>query len=73
MKKFGSNGKLRSKLFFDRHPLFFTCKSWMNAPRICKLLNGVNKTPQFLHFSTAKDRTKTIGTLPIRRGRVFEA
>jgi hypothetical protein len=25
----------------------------MNAPRICKLSNGGNKTPQFLNFSTA--------------------
>jgi hypothetical protein len=37
----------------------------MNAPRICKLLNGVNKTPQFLHFPIAKGETMTIAHLPI--------
>ncbi len=26
----------------------------MNAARLCKLRNGVNKTPQFLLFSMAK-------------------
>jgi hypothetical protein len=31
----------------------------MNAPGICKLLNGVNKAPQFLRFSTAEGGTKT--------------
>jgi hypothetical protein len=45
----------------------------MNAPRICKLSNGVNKTPQFLNFSTSKGGTKTIAHCQLRRGRVFEA
>ncbi len=31
----------------------------MNAARVCKLDNGVNKTPQFLLFSMAKGGTKT--------------
>jgi hypothetical protein len=29
-------------------------KGAMNAARVCKLLNGVKKTPQFLLFSMAK-------------------
>jgi hypothetical protein len=29
-------------------------KAAMNAARVCKLRNGVNKTPQFLIFSLAK-------------------
>jgi hypothetical protein len=37
---------------------FSLVKAAMNAPRICKLRNGVNKTPQFLLFSTAKGGTK---------------
>jgi hypothetical protein len=35
-------------------------KAAMNAARICKLLNGVIETPQFLLFSLAKAGTKTI-------------
>jgi hypothetical protein len=35
-------------------------KTAMNAARVCKLRNGVNKTLQFLLFSMAKDGTKTI-------------
>jgi hypothetical protein len=29
-------------------------KDTMNAALVCKLRNGVKKTPQFLHFSMAK-------------------
>jgi hypothetical protein len=29
-------------------------KGVMNAPRVCKLRNGVKKTPQFLLFSMSK-------------------
>jgi hypothetical protein len=29
-------------------------KAAINAGRVCKLRNGVNKTPQFLLFSMAK-------------------
>jgi hypothetical protein len=43
-------------------------KAAIHAPRICKLRNGVNKTPQFLHFSTAKGGTKTIAHLSIAEG-----
>jgi hypothetical protein len=31
-------------------------KAAMNAARVCKMRNGVNKTPQFLLFSMAKGR-----------------
>ncbi len=51
--------------FFDCHLSFFTGKSAMNAARVCKLRNGVKKTPQFLLFSQAKGGTKTIAHLSI--------
>jgi hypothetical protein len=51
--------------FFDHHPSFFTT---MNAPPICKMHNGVNKTPQFLLFSTSKSGTKTIAHFSIAEG-----
>jgi hypothetical protein len=52
---------------------FSLIKAPMNAPCICKLCNGVNKTPQFLHFSSAGG-TKTILNLSIAEGyRVLEA
>jgi hypothetical protein len=38
---------------------------------ICKLRNGVNKTPQFLLFSMAKGGTKTIAHLYIAEGSSF--
>jgi hypothetical protein len=40
--------------------IFSLVKAAMTAVRVCKLCNGVNKTPQFLLFSTAKGGTKTI-------------
>jgi hypothetical protein len=42
-----------------------------NAARVCKLHNGVNKTPQFLLFPMAKGRTKTIAHLSIAEGSSF--
>jgi hypothetical protein len=72
MKKFGINGQLRNKLFLIVVYRFSLVKAALNALRICKLHNGVNKTPQFLLFSIAKGRTKTMH-LSIARGRVFEA
>jgi hypothetical protein len=50
---------------------FSLVKAAMNAPRICKLRNVVNKTPQFLLFSTAKGGTKTIAHLSIAEGSSF--
>jgi hypothetical protein len=51
MKKFGINGQLRNKLFFIVTHRFSLVKAAMNAPRICKVRNGVNSTPQFLNPS----------------------
>jgi hypothetical protein len=53
--------------FFYHHPSSLV-KATMNAPHICELRNGVNKKPQFLHFSTAKGGTKTIAHLSIAEG-----
>ncbi len=51
---------------------FSLVKAAMNAARDCKLRSGVNKTSQFLLFSMAKGRTKTIAHLrQLWRGRVF--
>jgi hypothetical protein len=46
-------------------------RATMNAARVCKLCNGVNKTPQFLLFSMAKGGTKTIAHLSIAMGLSF--
>ncbi len=43
----------------------------MNAARVCKLRNDVNKTPQFLLFSMAKRGTKTNSALVNCRGIEF--
>jgi hypothetical protein len=40
-------------------------KAAVNAPRVCKLCNGVKKTPQFFMFSMAKGRIKTIAHLSV--------
>ncbi len=58
MKKFCINGQLRYKLFLIVIQHFSLVKAAINAPRICKLRNGVNKMPQFLLLSTAKGGTK---------------
>jgi hypothetical protein len=71
MKKIGINGQFRNKLFLIVIHRFSLVKAAMNAPRICKLCNGVNKTPQFLHFSTTKGGTKTIARLSIAEGLSF--
>ena len=47
-------------------------KAAMNAVQVCKLRNGVNKTPQFLLFSLGKGGTKTIiAHLSIAEGSSF--
>jgi hypothetical protein len=51
MEKFGINGQLHNKLFFTVIHCFSLVKAAMNAPGICKLRNGVNKTRQFLNPS----------------------
>jgi hypothetical protein len=42
--------------FFDCHLIYHSSmvRGAMNAARVCKLGNGVKKTPQFLLFSMAK-------------------
>ncbi len=71
MKKFGINGQMRNKLFLIIIYRFSSVKAAMNAVRICKLRNGLNKTPQFLLFLIAKGRTKTIAHLSIAEGWSF--
>jgi hypothetical protein len=46
-------------------------KGAMNAGRVCKLRNGVIKTPHFLLFSQAKGGTKTKAHLSIAEGSSF--
>jgi hypothetical protein len=50
---------------------FSLVKAAMNAAHICKLRNGVKKTPQFLLFLIAKGGTKTIADLSIAEGSSF--
>jgi hypothetical protein len=73
MKKFGINGQMRNKLFLIIIHSFSLVKAAINAPFICKLRNGVNKTPPFLHFSSAKGGTKTIAHLSIAAGWSFSS
>ncbi len=53
MKKIIFNGQRRNKLFWLIYHSSLV-KGAMNATRLCKLCNGVKKTPQFLLFSMAK-------------------
>jgi len=54
MKKFGSNGQLRNKLYLIVIYHFSLVKAAMIALRICKLRNFVSKMPQFLLFSVER-------------------
>jgi hypothetical protein len=65
MKKIIINGQMRKKPFFIVIYHSSLVKAALNAGLICKLRNGVNKTPQFLLFSMAKGKTKTIVHLSI--------
>jgi hypothetical protein len=65
MKKFGINGQMQNKLFLIIIYRFSLVKAAMTHVRVCKLRNGVNKTPQFFLFSIAKGGTKTIAHLSI--------
>jgi hypothetical protein len=51
MKKFGINGQLRNKIFLIVIHRFSLVKAAVNALRICKMRNGINRTPQFLNPS----------------------
>jgi hypothetical protein len=50
MTKFGINGQLRNKLFLIVIHRFSVVKAAMNALRICKMRNGVSKTPSVSSF-----------------------
>ncbi len=65
LKKFGINCQLRNKLFFITIHRSLLINATMNALRLCKLCNGVYKTPQFCNCPIAKGGTKTIAHLSI--------
>jgi hypothetical protein len=73
MKKFGINGQMRNKLLLIVIYRFSLAKAAMNAARVCKLHNGVNKMPQFLLYSIAKGGTKIIAHLSIVEGSCFSS
>jgi hypothetical protein len=50
MKKFDINGQLRNKLFLIVIHRFSLVKAAMNALRICKMRNGVSKTPSISSY-----------------------
>jgi hypothetical protein len=50
MKKFGFNCQMRNEPFFIVIYHSSLAEGAMNAVRVCKLRNGVKKTPQFLLF-----------------------
>ena len=54
MKKFGLNSQMRNEPFLIVIYHSSLVQGAMNAARVCKLRNGVKKTPQFLLFSMAK-------------------
>jgi hypothetical protein len=70
-KKFGINGQMWNEPFFIVIYRSSLVKATMNAAGVCKLRNGVNKTPQFLLFSMAKGGTKTITSLSLAEGLSF--
>jgi hypothetical protein len=71
MKKFGFNGHMRNEPFLIVIYHSSLVKGAMNAGLVCKLRNGVKKTPQFLLFSQAKGGTKTIVHLSVEEGWSF--
>jgi hypothetical protein len=54
MKKSGFNSQIRNEPFLIVIYDSSLVKGAMNAARLCKLRNGVKKTPQFLLFSMVK-------------------
>jgi hypothetical protein len=50
MNKFGIKGQLRNKLFLIVIHRFSLVKAAMNALCICKMRNGVSKTPSVSSF-----------------------
>ncbi len=73
MKNSESIASCRINFFFIVVHRFSLLKAVMNAPCTCKLCNGVNKTPPFLHFLIGKGRTKTIAHFSISEGLCVEA
>jgi hypothetical protein len=71
MKKFGFNCQMWNELFLIVIYHSSLVKGAMNAALVCKLRNGVKKTPQFLLFSQAKGGAKTIAHLSIAEGSSF--
>ncbi len=70
MKKFGFNCQKRNEPFLIVIYHSSLVIGAMNAARVCKLRNGVKKTPLVL-FSQAKGGTKTIAHLSIVEGSSF--
>jgi hypothetical protein len=54
MKKIIFNGQIRNKHFLIVIYHSSLVRGAMNAAGVCKLRNGVKKTPQFLLFSMVK-------------------
>jgi hypothetical protein len=54
MKKSCFNSQMRNEPFLIVIYHFSLVKAAMNAARLCKLRNDVQKTPQFLLFSMVK-------------------
>jgi hypothetical protein len=54
MKKIIFNGQMRNKLFLIVIYHSSLVKAAVNAAHVCKVCNGVKKTPPFLLFSMAK-------------------
>jgi hypothetical protein len=54
IKKFGFDSQMRNEPFLIVIYHSSLVKGAKNAVRVCKLRNGVKKTPQFLLFSMAK-------------------
>ncbi len=71
MKKIIINGQMQNKPFLTVIYHSSLVKDAVNAARICKLFNGVNKTPQFFLFLMAIGGTKTIAHLSIAEGIEF--
>jgi hypothetical protein len=55
MKKFGFNCQMQNEPFLIVIYHSSLVKGAMNAARVCKLRNGVKKTPQFLLFQCLKE------------------
>jgi hypothetical protein len=61
MKKFSFNGQMRNEPFFIVIYHSSLVKGAKDAAGVCKLRNGVKKTPQFLLFSLAKGGSSAQG------------